>query len=103
MTSPTWQGESRERLQRQACEWISSISLDGASEADIAALQEWRDRSPTHAAAFAAASRTWRALDPVLEAVRHQENVNLRPLQQQRTAFGRRALLAGMVGTAAAA
>lgn len=101
MIGPTHRPDEGEALRRQAADWISKISLDGASESDIAALRAWRERSPDHAAAFAAVARTWRALDPVLALSRQEAAfAGVRP---RSAIIGRRAVLGGMLGAAAAA
>jgi transmembrane sensor len=104
MTVSTHRPEERELLQRQALEWITKMSLEGASERDIAALQEWRGRSAAHAEAFSAAARTWRSLDPVLESARREGKAGFMAAERlQRTTPGRRAVIGGLVGAATAA
>lgn len=103
MTAPMARRDESEALQRQAFDWISKLSLDGASERDIAALREWRGRSAAHAEAFSSAARLWRSLDPVLLAAR-REGKAMPPREGVASAvLGRRALVGGMVGAAAAA
>jgi transmembrane sensor len=103
MTASTHRPDEREVLQREALEWISKMSLDGASRSDIAALQEWCGRSAAHAEAFAAAARTWRSLDPVLESARRAGKIqSLAALAAPKT-IGRRAIVGGLVGATAVA
>jgi transmembrane sensor len=103
MTGATQRQEEREALEREAARWISKLSLDGASDSDIAALKAWRDQSPAHAAAFSAAARTWRSLDPVLVAARREEALALDLPRPRPAAFARRAVLGGLLGAGAAA
>jgi transmembrane sensor len=86
----------RQALKREALDWLSRISLGEASQEDLAALRQWRDSSPAHAAALAQAGRLWRALEaPVASLVRdNKSNGTLRP--------SRRVFLAGGAAAAAA-
>jgi transmembrane sensor len=103
MTGPAQRQDEAEALQREALDWISKMSLDGASETDLAELREWRGRSSAHADAFSVAARTWRSLNPVLEAARRQEELTTMTAARRPAVFGRRAVLGGMVGLSAAA
>jgi transmembrane sensor len=92
----------QERLKREALDWLSRISLGEASRDDVTALRRWRDESPAHAAALAAAGHLWRALEaPVAALVRDSD---ARDVKDARAAFrpGRRAFLAGGAAAAAA-
>ncbi|MCA6119335.1 FecR domain-containing protein [Bradyrhizobium sp. WSM 1738] len=88
-----------DRINREALEWLSRISLGEAAQEDLAALRRWRDTSPAHAAALRRAGDLWRALEaPVTELVKNdasRRNANFRP--------NRRAFLAGSTAAAAAA
>jgi len=55
--------EDRE-LRREAVAWVRRLTSGDATASDAEALRLWRDQSAAHAAAFAAASRLWKDLEP---------------------------------------
>ena len=81
-------------LDREAYAWVMRFAGGGASADDLAALQEWAQRSPDHAAAFDRVSRTWKTLERAKE-FRAQETL-------ARSRLGRRAFLSGAVAASAA-
>lgn len=93
--------ERLEELTREALAWLAKFSLGETSEDDVAALRQWRDQSPAHAAALAKAGRLWRGLtEPVGDLVRRGA-VSV-PISDNSRHVNRRHLFVGFGGAAAA-
>jgi transmembrane sensor len=86
---------SQEKLTQEALEWASRISLGDATQGDLAALRQWRDKSPAHATALAQAAQLFRQLEQSAPALARMDKTSARG--------SRRAFLAGGAAAAAAA
>jgi transmembrane sensor len=58
MPAPT--EPDRDALEEEAFAWLARITSGAATDADRAALMQWRQRDPAHERAFQHASRLWR-------------------------------------------
>jgi len=94
--------DRQEGLKREALAWLTRIGLGNATEDDLAALRQWRDRSPAHAAALARAGQLWRELGPPVDAL-VRAGVTLPAGDDRRHRLTRRAMLGGAVAAGAAA
>lgn len=92
------------QLQREATDWLILLTSGEATRTNLLALQAWCRQSPSHAEAFASASRLWRALGPALDAASRTEEQTaayLVPRTQSRR-IGRRAALGGLLAAGGA-
>jgi transmembrane sensor len=102
MTIANNQGVELDPLQREAVAWVGRLTSGKATTADAEALRRWCDQSAAHAAAFAAASRLWRDLEPAGRDLRHRGQAAWS--QRRHPTINRRALLgAGLAAAAAGA
>jgi len=92
--------QNQQELNRQAVAWIRRLTSGDATAADGAELRRWRSQSPAHAAAFAAARRLWKDLEPAGHNLRLREEVSGPP---QSSLVGRRAFIGGGLMAASAA
>ena len=60
-------------LRKEAVGWVRRLTSGAATMADADELRQWRDKSPEHAAAFAAASLLWRDLGKAGETLRRRD------------------------------
>jgi transmembrane sensor len=84
--------QNEQEINRQAVAWLRRLTSGDATVADAAELRRWRNRSAAHAAAFAAASRLWKDLEPAGRSVRLREEMSEPP---QPALVGRRIFIAG--------
>ena len=70
---------NQQELNRQAVAWIRRLSSGDVTITDAAELRRWRSQSPAHAAAFAAAGRLWKDLEPAGRNLRLREACLDRP------------------------
>ncbi|WP_170834598.1 FecR family protein [Magnetospirillum fulvum] len=92
------------QLQREATDWLILLTSGEATRTNLLALQSWCRQSPSHAEAFASASRLWRALGPALDAASRSEERMARhalPRTESRP-IGRRAALGGLLAAGGA-
>ncbi len=93
-------------LELEAYGWVVRFVSGQASVTDIAALKQWSAQSPSHAAAFDNARRTWTALDPERRRKLSENVVPLRPALNPSVAtpsrLGRRAFLGGAIAASIA-
>lgn len=91
---------NQQELNRQAVAWIRRLSSGDVTVADAAELRRWRSQSPAHAAAFAAAGRLWKDIEPAGRNLRLRGAVSGPP---QSALVGRRAFIGGGLMAASAA
>ncbi len=82
-----------ELLKREAYDWLIRLTSGAATVADAKALNEWRDRSPAHAAAFAEVNALWDKIGPAGRS--KPGSAGLAPRPTPRSMIGRRAMLTG--------
>src|SRR5262249_28317327 len=88
-------------LEREAIAWVRRLTSGEATAADAEALRAWRDQGAAHGAAFVAASRLWRDLEPVAGKVRSERVAPAVAASSARGTVSRRIVVGG--GLAAAA
>lgn len=89
-------------LKREAVAWLRRLTSGEATLADAEELKRWRNQSPAHAAAFAAASRLWKDLEPAGRNLRLRAEASAATSTLPAT-IGRRALISGGLAAASAA
>lgn len=92
--------QNQQAVNQQAVAWIRRLTSGNATAADAAELRRWRSQSPAHAAAFAAARRLWKDLEPAGNNVRLREEASGLP---HASLVGRRAFIGGGLMAASAA
>lgn len=57
-------------VEREAVAWVRRLTSGQMTVAEADALRDWRNKSPAHGAAFAAATRLWKDLEPAARSLR---------------------------------
>ena len=91
-------------LDREAHAWVRRLTSGDATKADAEAFAHWRDSSAAHKAAFADASRLWKAFGPAGQRLRTPdaaiaEETTSRPAPN----VNRRMVLGGAIAASVAA
>lgn len=94
--------DERVPVQREAWKWVLHMTSGEATKADIAALALWRARSPGHDAAFADASRRWRAYGPALQRLADDPAETTARVKPAARPLSRRVVLGGALAASAA-
>ena len=92
-------------LLREALDWVVRLKTGEPTRADIEALQQWREQSVAHEAAFKNAARVFRHAGVAASELADQPATGDAALASQRLpprVIGRRALLGGAMAAAAA-
>jgi len=95
---------SSNQLQREATDWLILLTSGEANRSNLIALKSWCGQSPSHAEAFASASRLWRSLGPAIESAAKSED-RLSARKWTRTGarpLGRRAVLGSLLAASGA-
>jgi transmembrane sensor len=92
-------------MEREAIAWVRQVTSGQMTAADAEALKLWRNQSAAHAAAFSAASRLWKDLEPAGRSWRRHGVAGSARIdgRQSSLSMNRRFLLGGGLATAAAA
>ncbi|MBL7252530.1 FecR family protein [Alloalcanivorax sp. C16-2] len=88
----------RDRIQREAREWLILLESGRATAADGDAFREWCARSAEHARAFSHCRRVWSGMG---EAARSRPDNVTRLEERQRPGLSRRAFLGGAAAACA--
>lgn len=89
--------DMRERIEREALDWLVRFTSGDATHEDLRAGKAWCDRDPAHADAFRRATRMWETLGPDAFAAAARAK---RPVF---AGMSRRAMLSGGAAAAVAA
>ncbi|SAI55187.1 transmembrane sensor [Bordetella ansorpii] len=94
------------RARTQARRWLLRLRSPRATQADVRAFEQWRDRHPAHVAAVHELGRALRAADAAMAAMparlRAPAEAPRAPLRPALQRPGRRALLGGALAAGAA-
>jgi transmembrane sensor len=82
-------------VEREARDWLQRLVSDKVSEADLAALDRWRAKSPEHRQALARASLLWDVLGVVAREANARDAAHQRARSFLVQPIGRRAVLTG--------
>jgi transmembrane sensor len=88
-------------LDREAHGWVRRLTSGEATSADADGLREWCGRSPAHAAAFAAASRLWRAVAPANQILEDDRKADELAARRRSRGLARRAFIGGALAASA--
>lgn len=93
-------------LLRDAIAWVVRLRSGEATQADLAAIREWRLQSDDHEEAFRQAARLWRDLKTAADGIvehRQREHSALSSLHPTRWSPTRRIFIGGAIAASAAA
>lgn len=94
---------SRDPLIEEALDWIVRLKTGAPTQADLDALQSWRQQSAAHEEAFKAAARLYRHAGTAAQELRAEQAVrDVGPVARSPRLLARRAVLTGAVAAAAA-
>jgi transmembrane sensor len=92
-------------VERQALAWVRRVAAGEITHADGAALRQWCQANPAHAAAFAAARARWAQLGEAAAMVKARNPAAIHatlPAARRPSSWQRRAFLGGALGATAA-